>query len=143
MKLYEFAPTRSIRARWTLQELGVPFEAIKVNWSTGENRSPEFLKLNPARKVPVLVDGDVTLSESIAIVTYLGEKYADKGFVPRELGSAPNSTMAHVRRDRAGAAAVAHREKYRAISRRQAPAPPMSSARARTSCRWRRCSKSI
>lgn len=30
MKLYEFAPTRSIRARWTLQELGVEFEAIKI-----------------------------------------------------------------------------------------------------------------
>jgi glutathione S-transferase len=31
MKLYEFAPTRSIRARWTLQELGVPFKAVSVN----------------------------------------------------------------------------------------------------------------
>jgi len=85
MKLYEFPPTRSIRVRWTLQELGVPFEAITVNLIGGEHRTPQFLKLNPAGKIPVLVDGDVTLSESVAIVTYLGEKYADKGFVPRDL----------------------------------------------------------
>jgi glutathione S-transferase len=46
MKLYEFAPTRSIRARWTLQELGVEFEAVTVNMLAGEHRSPTFLKLN-------------------------------------------------------------------------------------------------
>ncbi len=85
MKLYEFPPTRSIRARWTLQELGVPFEAVTVNLAAGEHKSPAFLKINPAGKVPVLVDGDLTLNESIAIVTYLGEKYIDQGFVPRDL----------------------------------------------------------
>ena len=58
MTLYEFPPTRSIRARWTLQELGVPFEAVRVNLVAGEHRRPEFLRINPAGKVPVLVDGD-------------------------------------------------------------------------------------
>ena len=86
MKLYEFPPTRSIRARWTLQELGVDFEPIRVNLIAGEHRSPEFLKINPAGKVPVLVDGDRVLTESVAIALYLGEKYADKGFVPKDLG---------------------------------------------------------
>ncbi|HVB82853.1 MAG TPA: glutathione S-transferase family protein [Candidatus Binataceae bacterium] len=85
MKLYEFLPTRSIRVRWTLQELGVDFEAITVNLIAGEHRRPAFLKINPAGKLPVLVDGDVTLTESIAIVLYLGEKYPDKGFVPKDL----------------------------------------------------------
>jgi glutathione S-transferase len=42
MKLYEFAPTRSIRARWTLQELGVDFEPIPVNLVAGQHRRPEF-----------------------------------------------------------------------------------------------------
>ena len=78
MKLYEFAPTRSIRARWTLQELGVEFEAITVNLMAGEHRRPEFLKINPAGKLPVLVDGDTVLTESIAIVVYLAEKYPEK-----------------------------------------------------------------
>jgi glutathione S-transferase len=86
MKLYEFPPTRSIRVRWTLQELGVPFQPITVNMIAGEHKSPEFLKINPAGKLPVLVDGDLTLTESLAIVIYLGEKYLDKGFVPKDLG---------------------------------------------------------
>ena len=85
MKLYEFAPTRSIRARWTLQELGVPFEAIEVNLLKGENRKPEFLEINPAGKLPVLVDGDLVLTESGAIVWYLAEKHPSKGFLPSDV----------------------------------------------------------
>jgi glutathione S-transferase len=82
MKLYEFAPTRSIRARWTLQELGVDFEPIVVDLVAGEHRKPEFLQLNPAGKIPVLVDGDLVLTESIAIVIYLAEKYPARGLMP-------------------------------------------------------------
>jgi len=87
MKLYEFPPTRSIRVRWTLQELGVPFESVVVNMMKGEHQTPEFRKINPAAKLPVLVDGDLTLTESMAIVLYLGEKYPDKGLMPRDLGA--------------------------------------------------------
>lgn len=86
IKLYEFPPTRSIRVRWALQELGIEFEAITVNMLAGEHQSPGFLKLNPAGKLPVLVDGDLVLTESVAIVLYLAEKYPGKGFVPRDLG---------------------------------------------------------
>ena len=86
MRLYEFGPTRSIRARWTLQELGVEFEPITVNLVAGEHRRPEFLKINPAGKLPVLVDGDLMLTESVAIVLYLAEKYPEKGLLPTDLG---------------------------------------------------------
>ena len=86
MKLYEFAPTRSIRVRWTLQELGVDFEPVRVNLVAGEHQRPEFLKINPAGKIPVLVDGDLVLTESVAIVLYLGEKYSAKGLLPTDLG---------------------------------------------------------
>jgi glutathione S-transferase len=85
MKLYEFGPTRSIRVRWTLQELGVDFEPIRVNLLAGENRRPEFLKINPAGKLPVLVDGDLVLTESVAIVLYLADKYSNKGLIPTDL----------------------------------------------------------
>lgn len=85
MKLYEFAPTRSIRARWTLQELGVEFEAVTVNLIAGDHRRPEFLALNPAGKVPVLVDGDLVLTESIAISVYLADKYPEKRLMPADL----------------------------------------------------------
>lgn len=84
MRLYEFAPTRSIRVRWTLQELGVDFEPITVNLVAGEHRRPEFLRLNPAGKIPVLVDGELVLTESVAIVLYLAEKYRDKGLLPSD-----------------------------------------------------------
>ncbi|HVN40976.1 MAG TPA: glutathione S-transferase family protein, partial [Myxococcota bacterium] len=63
----------------------VPFEAITVDLPAGEHRRPEFLKLNPAGKLPVLVDGDVVLTESVAIARYLAEKYAEKGFLPRDV----------------------------------------------------------
>lgn len=86
MKLYEFPPTRSIRVRWTLQELAVEFEAVTVNMLAGEHRSPAFLKVNPAGKLPALVDGDLVLTESVAIVLYLAEKYRDKGLLPNDLG---------------------------------------------------------
>ena len=82
MKLYGFPPTRSIRVLWTLRELGVEFEFVNVNLMAGENRRPEFLALNPAGKVPVLVDGEFVLTESVAIVLYLAEKYADKNLLP-------------------------------------------------------------
>jgi glutathione S-transferase len=85
IKLYEFGPTRSIRVRWTLQELGIDFEAIRVNLVAGEHRRPEFLKINPAGKIPVLVDGDLVLTESVAIVLYLAEKYSDKSLLPAGL----------------------------------------------------------
>jgi glutathione S-transferase len=85
MKLYEFAPTRSIRVRWTLQELGMGYESIPVNLVAGEHRRPEFLRINPAGKLPVLVDGDLVLTESVAIVLYLADKYSDKGLIPTDL----------------------------------------------------------
>jgi glutathione S-transferase len=85
MQLYEFAPTRSIRVRWMLQELGVDFEAVTVNLAAGEHRHPEFLKLNPAGKVPVLVDDDLVLTESVAILLYLAEKYPHKELLPTDI----------------------------------------------------------
>jgi len=85
MKLYEFGPTRSIRARWTLQELGVEFESIPINLLAGEHLQPKFLKINPAGKIPVLLDEDLVLTESVAIVLYLADKYSNKGLIPTDL----------------------------------------------------------
>jgi glutathione S-transferase len=82
VKLYEFAPTRSIRVRWTLQEIGVPFESISIDMRANEHRSAEFLEINPAAKLPVLVDGDLVLTESVAIVLYLAEKHSERRLLP-------------------------------------------------------------
>jgi glutathione S-transferase len=85
MKLYEFAPTRSIRARWALQELDIPFESVSVRLLEGDAQTPQYLALNPAGKVPTLVDGDFVMTESVAIVVYLAEKYPQKGLLPTDL----------------------------------------------------------
>jgi glutathione S-transferase len=84
MKLYEFAPTRSIRVRWVLQELGVEFEAISINMRAGEHRTPDFLTINPTGKLPVLIDGEHIITESVAIALYLGEKYPESNLVPTD-----------------------------------------------------------
>jgi glutathione S-transferase len=86
MQLYEFAPTRSIRVRWMLQELDLDFESISVNLAAGEHRHQEFLKkINPAGKIPVLIDDDLVLTESVAIVLYLAEKYPHKELLPTDI----------------------------------------------------------
>ncbi|MFC4313532.1 glutathione S-transferase family protein [Steroidobacter flavus] len=85
MKLYELAPTRSIRARWALQELDIPFESVVVKLNEGAGQTPEYLAINPAGKVPTLVDGDFVVTESVAIAVYLAEKYPQKGLLPTDL----------------------------------------------------------
>jgi glutathione S-transferase len=67
-----------------LQELEIDFDAVSVNLIAGEHRQPAFLEINPAGKVPALVDGDLVLTESVAIVMYLADKYPDKKFVPAD-----------------------------------------------------------
>ena len=85
MKLYGFGPTRSLRAVWGLRELDADFEFVSINLLAGEHKRPEFLSINPAGKIPVLVDGDLIVPESAAIVLYLAEKYREKGLLPSGL----------------------------------------------------------
>jgi glutathione S-transferase len=85
MKLYGTPPTRAIRAMWLLNELDIPCEIVPVNILAGEQLEPEFLAINPAAKLPVLVDGDVVLTESAAIPLYLAEKYPEKALIPTKL----------------------------------------------------------
>jgi len=85
MKLYGFGPTRSLRALWGLKELDAEFEFVPVNLLAGEHRQPDFLRFNPSGKVPVLVDGELVVTESAAIVLYLAEKYPEKGLLPADL----------------------------------------------------------
>src|SRR5258706_13161333 len=87
MKLYGFPPTRTIRALWMLRELDLDFEYVQVDPTKGEHRRPEFLAVNPAGKVPVLVDDDFVLTESAAIVLYLAGKHPQKGFLPAHVAA--------------------------------------------------------
>jgi len=85
MKLYGFGATRSLRVLWALLDLDAKFEFVPVNLMAGEQRSSQFLKLNPAGKIPVLVDDDLVLTESAAIVLYLAEKFPGRGLLPMDL----------------------------------------------------------
>jgi glutathione S-transferase len=83
MKLYYAPQTRAHRPRWMLEELGVPYELIRLDPSKRENRTPEYLALNPTGHVPTFVEDDGTaFFESAAICLYLADKYIDKGFAP-------------------------------------------------------------
>jgi GSH-dependent disulfide-bond oxidoreductase len=57
-----------------LEEAGVVYEAIPVDTRKGEQHKPEYLAINPNAKVPAIVDGDVIVFDSNAILLYLAEK---------------------------------------------------------------------
>ena len=74
MQLYHFPSPNPQKVTFALRELGLDCELLPVDLGKGEHRRPEFLTHNPFGRVPVLVDGGLTLSESHAILAYLGEK---------------------------------------------------------------------
>lgn len=82
MKLYGTPPTRALRVIWLLNELGLEYEMLPVDVLQGENKQQDFLTLNPAGKVPVLVDGSLVVTESAAIQLYLADKNPQAGFIP-------------------------------------------------------------
>jgi glutathione S-transferase len=84
--IYGYPKTRARRVTWMMEELGEPYEFHVIKPGEQAFRTPEFLAINPAGKVPAIRDDDLILSESAAIVTYLGDKYADAGLLP-----APNT----------------------------------------------------
>jgi glutathione S-transferase len=82
IKVYGFQNTRTTRVTWALEEAGTEYTLVPVDLSKGEHRAPEFLHINPGGKIPVLTDGDLVMSESAAICTYIGEKFPQSGLAP-------------------------------------------------------------
>jgi len=75
MKLYDFAFSPNCRKiRALAYELDIPLDFVRVDLPKGEQRAPAFLAINPNGRVPVLVDGDLVLWESTAILRYLAAK---------------------------------------------------------------------
>ena len=84
LKLYYARPSIYARPVWlALLEKQLPFELIQVDLS-GEQFEPEFLALNPFSHVPVLVDGDFRVIESLAILDYLEARYPDISLLPSD-----------------------------------------------------------
>jgi glutathione S-transferase len=75
LKLYGGTRSRATIPQWYLEELGLPYEFVKLDMAAGEHKQPDYLAINPMGKVPAIVDGDFQLWESGAILLYLAEKY--------------------------------------------------------------------
>lgn len=85
MKLYMNALSPNVRrVRLTAAVLGLDIEEKVMDFSKGEHKSPEYLALNPNGAIPTLVDGDLVLTESRAIMQYLASKKPESGLLPRD-----------------------------------------------------------
>ncbi len=74
LKFYYSGAPNPMKVALFLEEAGLPYEAIPVDTRKGDQHKPEYLAINPNAKVPAIVDGDVTVFDSNAILLYLGEK---------------------------------------------------------------------
>jgi glutathione S-transferase len=81
---FYYSPMSSAtRIHWALEELGVPYEKVRVDLTAGDQKKPEYLALNPNGKVPLLVVDGTPIFESLAILLYLSERYGvDKDLFP-------------------------------------------------------------
>jgi glutathione S-transferase len=84
--LWGVGTSRTVRAHWAMHELGLNYECRPILPRSGETKTPEYTKLNPRQKIPLLQDGAFIIGESAAIVTYLSRTYAtpDSSLVPED-----------------------------------------------------------
>jgi glutathione S-transferase len=75
--------SRTSRVTWCAREIGIPFEQVELTFE--QMKGPEYLAINPAGKVPTLIEGDLKLFESLAINLYLAKKYATGELYPTNL----------------------------------------------------------
>jgi glutathione S-transferase len=80
--LYYAVTSAAFAPCMVLEEVGADYELVEVDISKEKPRDPAFLKLNPNGWVPVLVDGDMVLHESAAIVMYLCDRHPEAGLAP-------------------------------------------------------------
>jgi glutathione S-transferase len=85
LQIYGVARTRAFRALWIAEELGLAYEHRPIEIGEAGARTPEFLALNPNGRLPVIVDGDFVLPESLAITLYLAKKYSLGTLYPAKL----------------------------------------------------------
>jgi glutathione S-transferase len=74
--LWGVGSPRTMRPHWALHELSLPYQTEAIAARSGETQTATFAALNPRQKIPVLQDGDFTIAESPAIVSYLAEVYS-------------------------------------------------------------------
>ena len=91
--LYAAGTSNGMRARIALEETGLPYKLNFIDLAKGENKTPQFLAMNPNGQIPVIVDHEgpggkpVTLSQSTAILLYCAEKSGK--FLPKDAAARP------------------------------------------------------
>ncbi len=86
LKFYYNAAPNPLKVALFLEETGLDYEPIAIDTRRGDQHQPAYLALNPNGKAPTLVDGDVTVFDSNAILLYLAEKTGQ--FLPEDTGQA-------------------------------------------------------
>ena len=85
IKLYDFPSSPNCqRVIVVMEEKKLPYEKVPVDLKKMEQKKPDFLKLNPYGKVPVIIDGATVLYESLIINEYLEEKYPETPLLPKD-----------------------------------------------------------
>jgi len=88
LKLYDFKSSPNCqRVKVVLEEKKIPYETVNVDLRAGEQKTPDYLKINPYGKVPAIADGDTVLYESCIINEYLDEKYPATRLMPTDPGA--------------------------------------------------------
>jgi glutathione S-transferase len=83
MKLYYNPRSRAAIAKWMLDECHADYETVYIDLEKGEHKAPGFLEINPAGKLPALVDGDSRIFETAAICLYLGDTFPEANLAPK------------------------------------------------------------
>ena len=85
IRLYE-SPTSSNcqRVKIVLEEKKLPYETVRIDLKKGEQKYPDYLKINPYGKVPAILDGDTVVYESCIIAEYLDDKYPEPALMPKD-----------------------------------------------------------
>ena len=91
LKFYYNAAPNPMKVALLLEELGLPYEAVPVDTRKGEQFAAAYLKVNPNGKVPAIVDGDVRVFDSNAILLYLADR--EKKFAPLDTAGAARGDM--------------------------------------------------
>jgi glutathione S-transferase len=82
IKLYWSPRSRSFSALWLMEETGQPYERVLTDITTGAQKTPEFLAINPMGKVPAIKDGEAVLGEAAAICAYVAERIPEAKLAP-------------------------------------------------------------
>lgn len=84
MRLYYAPGTISIAVAITLEEAGLPYQPVKVDFGASEQTKPDYLAINPKGRVPTLEIDDVMLTETGSVLEYIATRAPEAGFVPED-----------------------------------------------------------